>query len=52
MSEDICRADSPLSALMYVRATDAAEVSCLRPLHVLSDHSDGTIVKVVIQTKT
>ena len=48
MSEDMCRADSSLSALMYVRATDVSEVSCLRPLHVLSDHSDGSVVKVMV----
>lgn len=48
MSEEVCLANSPLSASRYVQATDANTVSCLHPLLLLSDHNSGKIVKVTV----
>ena len=48
MSEAACLDDSRLNALTYIQAIDPGRLSLLHPLHLLSDHNNGKVVKVTV----
>ena len=48
MSESACVDDSRLNALTYIQAIDPSRLSLLHPLHLLSDHNSGKVVKVTV----
>ena len=48
MSEAACVDGSRLNALTYIQALDPSRLSLLHPLHLLSDHNNGKVVKVTV----